>query len=195
MNAFEFFTDQILGMKWLSSLITIFVENVLKLNVSSRIGGSVQFFIYDTIKIFILLAVLIFLISYIQSYFPPEKTKRILTKFKGISGATVSALLGTVTPFCSCSSIPIFIGFTNAGLPLGITFSFLISSPMVDIASLLLLSSFFGMKVSIVYVVLGLIIAIVGGTIISKLNMEEEIRSYTEKTRELYDESENFNQK
>lgn len=195
MNAFEFFTDQILGMKWLSSLITIFVENVLKLDVSSRIGGSVQFFIYDTIKIFILLAVLIFLISYIQSYFPPEKTKRILTKFKGISGATVSALLGTVTPFCSCSSIPIFIGFTNAGLPLGITFSFLISSPMVDIASLLLLSSFFGMKVSIVYVVLGLIIAIVGGTIISKLNMEEEIRSYTEKTRELYDESENFNQK
>ena len=182
-------------MKWLSSLITIFVENVLKLDVSSRIGGSVQFFIYDTIKIFILLAVLIFLISYIQSYFPPEKTKRILTKFKGISGATVSALLGTVTPFCSCSSIPIFIGFTNAGLPLGITFSFLISSPMVDIASLLLLSSFFGMKVSIVYVVLGLIIAIVGGTIISKLNMEEEIRSYTEKTRELYDESENFNQK
>ena len=176
-------------------LITIFVENVLKLDVSSRIGGSVQFFIYDKIKIFILLAVLIFLISYIQSYFPPEKTKRILTKFKGISGATVSALLGTVTPFCSCSSIPIFIGFTNAGLPLGITFSFLISSPMVDIASLLLLSSFFGMKVSIVYVVLGLIIAIVGGTIISKLNMEEEIRSYTEKTRELYDESENFNQK
>lgn len=195
MNAFEFFTDQILGMKWLSSLITIFVENVLKLDVSSRIGGSVQFFIYDTIKIFILLAVLIFLISYIQSYFPPEKTKRILTKFKGISRATVSALLGTVTPFCSCSSIPIFIGFNNAGLPLGITFSFLISSPMVDIASLLLLSSFFGMKVSIVYVVLGLIIAIVGGTIISKLNMEEEIRSYTEKTRELYDESENFNQK
>lgn len=195
MNAFEFFTDQILGMKWLSSLITIFVENVLKLNVSSRIGGSVQFFIYDTIKIFILLAVLIFLISYIQSYFPPEKTKRILTKFKGISGATVSALLSTVTPFCSCSSIPIFIGFTNAGLPLGITFSFLISSPMVNIASLLLLSSFFGMKVSIVYVVLELIIAIVGGTIISKLNMEEEIRSYTEKTRELYDESENFNQK
>ena len=195
MNAFEFFTDQILGMKWLSSLISIFIENVLELDVSSRIGGSVQFFIYDTIKIFILLAVLIFLISYIQSYFPPEKTKRILTKFKGISGATVSALLGTVTPFCSCSSIPIFIGFTNAGLPLGITFSFLISSPMVDIASLLLLSSFFGMKVSIVYVVLGLIIAIVGGTIISKLNMEEEIRSYTEKTRELYDESENFNQK
>ncbi|UPA32271.1 permease [Terrisporobacter glycolicus] len=195
MNAFNFFTEQILGMKWLSNLVTIFVENILKLDVSSRIGGSIQFFIYDTIKIFILLTVLIFFISYIQSYFPPEKTKRILTKFKGISGATVSALLGTVTPFCSCSSIPIFIGFSNAGLPLGVTFSFLISSPMVDIASLLLLASFFGMKISIVYVVLGLLIAIVGGTIISKLNMESEIRTYNEKTRDLYDESEDFNQK
>lgn len=195
MNAFNFFTEQILGMKWLSNLITIFVENILKLDVSSRIGGSIQFFIYDTIKIFILLTVLIFFISYIQSYFPPEKTKRILTKFKGISGATVSALLGTVTPFCSCSSIPIFIGFSNAGLPLGVTFSFLISSPMVDIASLLLLTSFFGMKISIVYVVLGLLIAIVGGTIISKLNMESEIRTYNEKTRDLYDESEDFNQR
>lgn len=195
MSVFDFFTDQILGMKWLSNLITLFVENVLNLDVSSRIGGSIQFFIYDTIKIFILLSVLIFFISYIQSYFPPEKTKRILTKFKGIVGATVSALLGTVTPFCSCSSIPIFIGFSNAGLPLGVTFSFLISSPMVDLASLLLLASFFGMKVAIVYVVLGLIIAIVGGTIISKLKMEDEIRTYTEKTRELYDESENFNQK
>ena len=195
MNAFNFFTEQILGMKWLSNLITIFVENILKLDVSSRIGGSIQFFIYDTIKIFILLTVLIFFISYIQSYFPPEKTKRILTKFKGISGATISALLGTVTPFCSCSSIPIFIGFSNAGLPLGVTFSFLLSSPMVDIASLLLLTSFFGMKISIVYVVLGLLIAIVGGTIISKLNMESEIRTYNEKTRDLYDESEDFNQK
>ena len=195
MSVFDFFTDQILGMKWLSNLITLFVENVLNLDVSSRIGGSIQFFIYDTIKIFILLSVLIFFISYIQSYFPPEKTKRILTKFKGITGATVSALLGTVTPFCSCSSIPIFIGFSNAGLPLGVTFSFLISSPMVDLASLLLLASFFGMKVAVVYVVLGLIIAIVGGTIISKLKMEDEIRTYTEKTRELYDESENFNQK
>lgn len=195
MSIFNFFTQQILGMKWLSDLITLFVENVLNLNVSSKIGGSIQFFIYDTIKIFILLAVLIFFISYIQSYFPPEKTKKILTRFKGITGATISALLGTVTPFCSCSSIPIFIGFTKAGLPLGITFSFLISSPMVDLASLLLLSSFFGMKISILYVVLGLIIAIVGGTIISKLNMDSEIKVYTEETRELYDESENFNQK
>ena len=195
MSIFNFFTQQILGMKWLSDLITLFVENILNLDVSSKIGGSIQFFIYDTIKIFILLAVLIFFISYIQSYFPPEKTKKILTRFKGITGATISALLGTVTPFCSCSSVPIFIGFTKAGLPLGITFSFLISSPMVDLASLLLLSSFFGMKISILYVVLGLIIAIVGGTIISKLNMESEIKVYTEETSELYDESENFNQK
>lgn len=182
-------------MKWLSDLTTIFVEKILNVDISSRIGGSIQFFIYDTIKIFILLAALIFFISYIQSYFPPEKTKKILTRFKGVTGATISALLGTVTPFCSCSSIPIFIGFTKAGLPLGITFSFLISSPMVDLASLLLLSSFFGMKISILYVVLGLVIAIVGGTIISKINMENEIKIYTEETRELYDESENFNQK
>lgn len=195
MNIFNFFTEQILGMKWLSDLITTFVENVLNLDVSTRIGGSIQFFIYDTIKIFILLGTLIFLISYIQSYFPPEKTKKILTKFKGISGAIVSALLGTVTPFCSCSSIPIFIGFTRAGLPLGVTFSFLISSPMVDVASLLLLASFFGMKVSVLYVVLGLIIAVVGGIIISKLKMEDEIRNYTEETRDLYNESENFNQR
>ena len=195
MSIFNFFTEQILGMKWLSDLTTIFVDKIFNLDVSSKIGGSIQFFIYDTIKIFILLAVLIFFISYIQSYFPPEKTKKILTRFKGITGATISALLGTVTPFCSCSSIPIFIGFTKAGLPLGITFSFLISSPMVDLASLLLLSSFFGMKISILYVVLGLIIAIVGGTIISKLNMESEIKVYTEETSELYDESENFNQK
>ena len=195
MGIFTFFTDQILGMKWLSDLITLFVENLLGIDVASRLGGSIQFFIYDTIKIFLLLSVLIFFISYIQSYFPPERTKKILTKFKGISGATVSALLGTVTPFCSCSSIPIFIGFSNAGLPLGVTFSFLISSPMVDIASLLLLASFFGMKISILYVILGLIIAIAGGTIISKLNMESEIRTYNEKTRDLYSESENFNQK
>ncbi|WP_434798353.1 permease [Terrisporobacter vanillatitrophus] len=195
MRVFDFLTDQVLKMSWLSDSITLFVEKVLNLDVSTRIGGSIQFFIYDTIKIFILLGTLIFLISYIQSYFPPERTKKILSKFKGLTGATISALLGTVTPFCSCSSIPIFIGFTRAGLPLGITFSFLISSPMVDIASLLLLASFFGMKVSVLYVVLGLIIAIAGGTIISSLKMEDEIRTYTEKTRDLYDESENFNQR
>lgn len=195
MKVFDFFTTQILGMKWISNLTTSFVENVLNLDVTSRIGGSLQFFIYDTIKIFILLSVLIFGISYIQSYFPPNKTKKMLTNFKGIVGNTVSALLGTVTPFWSCSSIPIFIGFTNAGLHLGITFSFLISSPMVDVASLLLLASFFGMKVSVIYVVLGLIIAIVGGTLISKLNMEDQVQTYTEKTKDLYGESEDFNQK
>ncbi len=195
MNIFNFFTDQILKMNWLSDLITLFVENVLNLDVATRVGGSIHFFLYDTIKIFILLGVLIFFISYVQSYFPPERTKKILTKFKGISGSVVSALLGTVTPFCSCSSIPIFIGFSNAGLPLGVTFSFLISSPMVDLASLLLLAGFFGMNISVLYVVLGLIVAIIGGTIISKLSLEGEIRTYTEKTRDLYDESENFNQK
>ena len=193
MDIFNFFTEQILGMKWLSDLITLLVENVFNLDVTSRLGGSIQFFMYDTIKIFILLGVLIFFISYIQSYFPPERTKKILTKFKGISGATVSALLGTVTPFCSCSSIPIFIGFSNAGLPLGVTFSFLISSPMVDMASLLLLAGFFGMNVSILYVVLGLIIAIAGGTIISKMDLENQIQTYTEGTRDLYAESESFN--
>ena len=176
-------------------MTTLLVEDIFNLDVASRLGGSIQFFIYDTIKIFILLGVLIFFISYVQSYFPPERTKKILTRFKGITGSTISALLGTVTPFCSCSSIPIFIGFSNAGLPLGVTFAFLISSPMVDLASLLLLAGFFGMNVSILYVVLGLIIAIIGGTIISKLNLESEIRTYNEKTRDLYDESENFNQK
>ena len=195
MNIFTFFTDQILKMNWLHDLVTTFVENVLSLDTSSQIGGSVHFFLYDTIKIFILLTTLIFMISYIQSYFPPERTKKILTKFKGISGSIIAALLGTVTPFCSCSSIPIFIGFTKAGLPLGITFSFLISSPMVDLASLLLLSGFFGMNISILYVLSGLLIAVIGGTLISKLNMNDEIRVYTEQTRDLYDESENFNQK
>lgn len=192
---FDFFTQQILGMKWLSDLVTLFVENVLNLDVASKVGGSIQFFIYDTTKIFILLSVLIFGISYIQSYFPPNKTKKMLTSFKGIWGNTISALLGTVTPFWSCSSIPIFIGFTNAGLHLGITFSFLISSPLVDVASILLLSSFFGFKVSIAYVILGLILAILGGTLISKLNMEDQIVDLDSEVKELYGESENFDRK
>ena len=191
---FDFINDQVFRMKWLYSFVS-YILGLFGLNSDEGIGSIIHFFIYDTVKITLLLITLIFIVSYIQSYFPPERSKRILGRFKGISANIISALLGTVTPFCSCSSIPLFMGFTSAGLPVGVTFSFLISSPMVDIASLLLLSSFFGMKVSIVYVVLGLIIAIVGGTIISKLNMEEEIRSYTEKTRELYDESENFNQK
>ena len=146
--------------------------------MESKIGGSVHFFIYDTIKIFILLSVLIFLISYIQSYFPPERTKKILGRIRGIKGNIIGALLGTITPFCSCSSIPIFIGFTSAGLPIGVTFSFLISSPMVDLASLMLLMSFFGGKIAIAYVVVGVVLAVIGGAIIQKLNMEKYIEDY-----------------
>lgn len=175
---FGFLNDQFLKMKWLWDLVQMLVEKGFGLPIEERLGGSIHFFIYDTIKIFILLAVLIFMISYIQSYFPPEKTKKILGRFKGIKGNILGALLGTVTPFCSCSSIPLFIGFTSAGLPLGITFSFLISSPMVDIASLLLLMSFFGAKIAITYVVVGLILAVIGGTIIEKLGMEKHIEEY-----------------
>lgn len=175
---FDWINSQVLKMEWLSNLITLFVKKVLGLDVSTRVGGSVQFFLYDTVKIFILLSVLIFLISYIQSYFPPERTKKILSRFKGLIGNIIGALLGTITPFCSCSSIPIFIGFTNAGLPLGITFSFLISSPLVDIGSLLILMSFFGSKIAIAYVIIGLILAIGGGTIINSMKLEGEIQSY-----------------
>ena len=175
---FTWVNTQLLKMQWLWNLVELLVEKVFGLSMDSRIGGSVHFFIYDVIKIFILLSVLIFMISYIQSYFPPEKTRKILGRFKGIKGNILGALLGTVTPFCSCSSIPIFIGFTSAGLPLGVTFSFLISSPMVDIASLLLLMSFFGAKIAISYVVVGLILAVIGGTIIEKLGMEKHIEDY-----------------
>ena len=175
---FSWLNAQLLKMQWLWDLVESLVEKVFGLSMESRIGGSVHFFIYDVIKIFILLSVLIFMISYIQSYFPPERTKKILGKFKGIKGNILGALLGTVTPVCSCSSIPIFIGFTSAGLPLGVTFSFLISSPMVDIASLLLLMSFFGAKIAIAYVVVGLVLAVVGGTIIEKLGMEKHIEDY-----------------
>ena len=157
-------TDQILGMKWLNTLIGNLL-NALGLDTTSRIGGSVQFFLYDVIKITVLLCVLIYLISYIQSYFPPERSKKIMGRFHGIWAHCIAALLGTVTPFCSCSSIPLFIGFTSAGLPLGVTFSFLISSPMVDLGSLVLLMSIFGAKVAVLYVVLGLVIAVAGGTI------------------------------
>lgn len=175
---FSFLNDQILKMTWLSELIRLLVEKVFGLSIKERLGGSIHFFIYDTIKIFILLSVLIFLISYIQSDFPPERTKKILGNIKGIKGNILGALLGTITPFCSCSSIPIFIGFTSAGLPLGITFSFLISSPLVDIASLLILMSFFGAKIAIAYVVVGLILAVVGGTIIDKLGLESQVQGY-----------------
>lgn len=178
MNIFNWLNNQILKMTWLSELVRLLVEKIFGLPVDEKLGGSIHFFIYDTIKIFILLSVLIFIISYIQSYFPPERTKKILGGIKGIKGNILGALLGTITPFCSCSSIPIFIGFTSAGLPLGITFSFLISSPLVDIGSLLILMSFFGAKIAIAYVVVGIILAVVGGTIIDKLNMEKYIEGY-----------------
>ena len=175
---FGWLNDQLLKMRWLSELVRLLVEKVFGLPVSERIGGSIHFFIYDTIKIFILLSLLIFVISYIQSYFPPERTKKILGKIKGIKGNILGALLGTITPFCSCSSIPIFIGFTSAGLPLGITFSFLISSPLVDLASLMLLISFFGVKIAIAYVVVGLILAVIGGTLIEKFRLEKYVEGY-----------------
>ncbi|MBP1917928.1 permease [Youngiibacter multivorans] len=178
MAIFGFINDQLLKMTWLSNLVKALVENVFGLSTTERLGGSIHFFIYDVIKIFILLSALIFMISYIQSFFPPERTRKILGRFTGIQANILGALLGTITPFCSCSSIPLFIGFTNAGLPLGVTFSFLISSPMVDLASVLLLASIFGWKIALAYVSVGLILAVVGGTIISKLRMEDEVEGF-----------------
>ena len=172
-----FFQDQILGMKWLNLLIGNLLS-ALGLSTGTVLGGALQFFIYDTIKIFILLSVLIFGISYIQSYFPPERTKQILGRFHGIGANSVAALLGTVTPFCSCSSIPIFMGFTSAGLPVGVTFSFLISSPMVDLGSLVLLMSIFGVRVAVVYVIFGLIIAVIGGSLLENLGMERYVEDF-----------------
>ncbi|MGL5577872.1 MAG: permease, partial [Fusobacteriaceae bacterium] len=162
----KFIENVFLKMTWLNNWAEYFVVNVLGLSMDTMAGGALQFFIYDTIKIFILLGVLIFGISYIQSFFPPERTKKILGRFKGVTGNTLGALLGTITPFCSCSSIPLFIGFTSAGLPIGVTFSFLISSPLVDLASFLLISSFFGFKIALVYVIVGIILAVIGGLII-----------------------------
>lgn len=173
----DFFQYQILAMKWLNSVIGSGLT-ALGLDLSNRWAGSIQFFLYDVLKITVLLCFLIFLISYIQSYFPPERSKKILGRFHGIWANCISALLGTVTPFCSCSSIPLFIGFTSAGLPVGVTFSFLISSPMVDLGSLLLLMSIFGAKVAVIYVIVGLIIAVIGGTIIEKLHMERYVESF-----------------
>lgn len=177
MKIWQFLQDQILGMKWLNAWIGNGLE-AAGLDTDGRIGGSLQFFIYDVLKITILLCVLIFVISYIQSFFPPERSRRILGRFHGIGANIVSALLGTVTPFCSCSSIPLFMGFTSAGLPLGVTFSFLISSPMVDLGSLVLLMSVFGARVAVLYVLLGLVIAVVGGTILEKLHMEREVEPF-----------------
>ena len=176
-TGWSFFQNEILGMQWLNRLIGSLLHTC-GLDTTGKIGGSVQFFLYDTIKIMVLLGVLILLISYIQSYFPPERTKKILGKFHGIGANIISALLGTVTPFCSCSSIPLFIGFTSAGLPLGVTFSFLISSPMVDLGSLVLLMSIFGWKVAVTYVVLGLVIAVVGGTMIEKLKLDNYVEEF-----------------
>lgn len=173
----DFFQNEILGMKWLNRLIGDLLT-ACGLDVSGKVGGSVQFFLYDTIKIMVLLGCLILLISYIQSFFPPERTKKILGRFHGIWANTIAALLGTVTPFCSCSSIPLFMGFTSAGLPLGVTFSFLISSPMVDLGSLVLLMSIFGWKVAVTYVVLGLVIAIIGGTLIEKMHLENQVEEF-----------------
>ena len=172
-----FFQNEILGMGWLSRLMTALVAK-LGLDPGSRLGGSVQFFLYDTIKIMVLLGCLIFLISYIQSFFPPERTRRILGRFHGLGANCLAALLGTVTPFCSCSSIPLFMGFTAAGLPLGVTFSFLISSPMVDLGSLVLLMGVFGWRVAVVYVVFGLIVAVAGGTLIEALHLDNQVEAY-----------------
>ncbi len=177
----SFFTalnDILLKMTWLSELFRRLVENVFGLRVSDPFGGSLHFFLYDTVKIFILLSVLIFTVSYIQSFFPPERTRRILGRFNGISANILGALLGTITPFCSCSSIPLFIGFTNAGLPIGVTFSFLISSPLVDLASVLLLASIFNWRIALAYVAVGLILAVVGGSLISRLKLEKYVEPF-----------------
>lgn len=180
----EFIQKQLLGMKWLSDLIARGLS-ALGLDVTGRIGGAVQFFLYDVIKIMVLLGFLILLISYIQSYFPPERTKRILGRFHGLGANILAALLGTVTPFCSCSSIPLFIGFTSAGLPLGVTFSFLISSPMVDLGSLVLLMSIFGWRIAVAYVLLGLVIAVAGGSIIEGLKLEDQVEEFIRRSNAL----------
>ena len=182
----NFIQDQIFGMRWLSDLIDIVLSG-LGIDTSSRIGGSLQFFIYDVTKILFLLCAMIFVISYIQSFFPPERSRKIMSRFHGIGANTACALLGTVTPFCSCSSIPIFMGFTSAGLPLGVTFSFLISSPMVDLGSLVLLISILGIKIAVVYVVLGLVIAIAGGTLIEKLHMEDQVADFIRSSKSTVD--------
>ncbi|SEH71572.1 hypothetical protein SAMN02910265_02266 [Ruminococcus flavefaciens] len=180
----KFIQDEIFGMKWLNRLIGSLL-NACGLDTESKLGGSLQFFIYDTIKITVLLGVLIFVITYIQSYFPPERTKKILGRFHGIGANCIAALLGTVTPFCSCSSIPLFMGFTSAGLPLGVTFSFLISSPMVDLGSLVLLMSIFGWKVAVIYVIVGLVIAVAGGTLIEKLHLEDQVEEFIRNGRSI----------
>lgn len=195
MMIFKWLNNQLLKMEWLFNLVQLLVEQVFGLSIESKLGGSIHFFIYDVIKIFILLSVLIFGISYIQSFFPPERTKKILGRFNGITANILSALLGTVTPFCSCSSIPLFIGFTSAGLPIGVTFSFLISSPLVDLASILLLASVFNWKIAIAYVVVGLILAVAGGTLISKLKLERYVEPFVYSNKILEIEQEELSTK
>ena len=190
----DFIIKQILGMKWLNELIGGFLS-AIGVDLESSLGGGIHFFLYDVIKITILLCVLIYMISYIQSYFPPERSKKILGRFHGIWANCIAALLGTVTPFCSCSSIPLFIGFTSAGLPLGVTFSFLISSPMVDIGSLILLMSIFGTKVAIIYVFLGLVVAVIGGTLIEKLHMEDQVEEFIRKANAVDIDSPSLSQR
>ncbi|MCI6956768.1 MAG: permease [Candidatus Faecousia sp.] len=181
-SIWDFFQNEILGMKWLHAVIGRGLS-ALGLDMASRWGGSLQFFLYDVVKITVLLCFLIFGISYIQSFFPPERSKRILGRFRGLWANIIAALLGTVTPFCSCSSIPLFIGFTGAGLPLGVTFSFLISSPMVDLGSLVLLMSIFGARVAVIYVILGLVVAVAGGTLIEKLHMENQVEEFIRRAK------------
>lgn len=179
-------------MEWLHKLVNILVKDVLHLELNSNVGGSIHFFIYDVIKIFILLSVLIFTISYMQSYFPPERTRKIIGRFKGVSANVLAALLGTVTPFCSCSSIPLFIGFTSAGLPIGVTFSFLISSPLVDLASVILLASIFNWKIAIAYVIVGIVLAVLGGSIISKSKLEEYVEPFVFSNKMIESEQESL---
>ncbi len=183
MKVFQWLNNQLLKMDWLSSGVQSFVEKILGLDIDTQLGGSIHFFIYDVIKIFILLSVLIFTISYIQSFFPPERTRKILGRFNGLSANILAALLGTITPFCSCSSIPLFIGFTSAGLPIGVTFSFLISSPLVDLASVLLLASIFNWRIALAYVLVGLILAVIGGSLISRLKLEKYVEPFVFKNK------------
>lgn len=195
MFIFEFLNNQLLKMVWLSDLVKLLVENVFGLSITDRLGGSIHFFIYDVVKIFILLSVLIFAISYVQSFFPPERTRKILGRYNGITANILGALLGTITPFCSCSSIPLFIGFTSAGLPIGVTFSFLISSPLVDLASVLLLASIFNWKIALAYVLVGLVLAVVGGTIISKAKLEDYVEPFVFSNKMMETEQEELTTK
>ena len=190
MFILEWLNDQLLKMEWLSNLVKLLVENVFGLSTQERLGASIHFYIYDVVKIFILLSFLIFMISYIQSFFPPERTKKILGGFNGITASILAALLGTITPFCSCSSIPLFIGFTSAGLPIGTTFSFLISSPLVDLASVILLASIFNWKIALAYVIVGLVLAVVGGTLIGKFKLEDQVEDFVFSNNMLVSEEE-----